>query len=296
MFIKISKRKKKYLILLAIIISTFIFLKNNYLYRKVNLFLYPKTFSKNAFFLNIYSESVLEEPSGLTIDTANKVLWTVCDENINVVKMDYSGNILFSFPIDTGQTKADIEGIHYDPSSKHLFIVLENHTNEYDENGIVIYDTNGNSVKHQWIKGFGATDNDYNSGFEAITIANNHLFIGKEKNDPLVIKFNKKLKIVDQKNVSKFLKDVSGIFYSGHKETFFLLSEASKKIIYWDFTKNKIDDSKTIILNMGIKPEGIAVDFNVNKIFIVSDSGGSVSKTVLYKLDLLTKTTNLKHE
>ena len=86
--------------------------------------------------------NVLEEPSGLGIDIENKVLWTICDNTQNVVSMDYCGNIIGSFHVETGQKKReDIEGIHY--SNGYLYIAVEDHNRNADENAVIVYDTNG---------------------------------------------------------------------------------------------------------------------------------------------------------
>ena len=134
---KKSKQKGIFFILPLIIIAGLIFFKYDFIYNKIMYIVHSKK-SKNApAILNIYHESILEEPSGLTIDTHNRVLWTVCDKNINAVKMDYNGTIIHHFPIGIGQSVADVEGIHYDPKSKRLYIAFENHSTGYNHGTIV---------------------------------------------------------------------------------------------------------------------------------------------------------------
>ena len=217
----------------------------------------------------------LQEPSGLGIDIENKVLWTICDNTRNVIKMDYCGNILGSFHVETSQTTEDIEGIHY--SNGYLYIAVEDHNRNADENAVIVYDTNGLKIENSgWITGYGEGSNE---GFEAITMDKSNIYVAKERNKPTIIKLNKNWSIDSKKDVSNYMNDVSGMFYSP-EDKIWLLSQEGKKLILWDFTENTIDTTKTIYLDHpGM--EGVAIDYMKKLIFLVSDEKAEL---YIYKL------------
>ena len=217
--------------------------------------------------------NVLEEPSGLGIDIENKVLWTICDNTKNVVSMDYCGNIIGSFHVETGQGREgreDIEGIHY--SNGYLYIAVEDHNHNADENAVIVYDTNGLKIEHSgWITGYGEGSN---KGFEAITMDKSNIYVAKERNKPTIIKLNKDWSIDSKKDVSEYLKIVSGMFYSS-EDKIWLLSSESNKLILWDFSENAVDTTKTVNLDHP-QMEGVAIDYMKNLIFIVSDKNAEL--------------------
>ncbi len=219
--------------------------------------------------------NVLEEPSGLGIDIENKVLWTICDSTKNVVSMDYCGNIIGSFHVETCQTIEDIEGIHY--SNGYLYIAVEDHNRNTDENSIIVYNTNGLKIENSgWITGYGEGTNE---GFEAITMDKSNIYVAKGRNKPTIIKLNKDWSIDSKKDVSEYLKNVSGMFYSS-EDKIWLLSKESKMLILWDFSENAVDTTKTIYLDHA-GMEGVAIDYMKNLIFIVSDENAEL---YIYKL------------
>ena len=101
-----------------------------------------------------------------------------------------------------------------------------------------------------------------------------NIYVAKERNKPTIIKLNKDWSIDSKKDVSEYLKVVSGMFYSS-EDKIWLLSSESNKLILWDFSENAVDTTKTVYLDHpGM--EGVAIDYMKNLIFIVSDKNAEL--------------------
>lgn len=117
-----------------------------------------------------------------------------------------------------------------------------------------------------------------NEGLEGICYdsrTKNFYFLN-EKRPGLLIKTDSTFEEIFRKELT-FAKDYSDIFFSNGDNTLWILSDESQKIIQTDLSGNKI-------LEYGInvkQPEGLVVDYELKKIFIVSDK-----KEELYEFKL----------
>lgn len=205
----------------------------------------------------------VSEPSGLTLSFDGKYFWCVGDNDSKVFKLDINGNIIKSFFVD-GE---DLEGVTVIDSTK-LVVILER-TRE-----VVVVDTSGDELNRKRFDLKGRL----NEGLEGICYdsrTKNFYFLN-EKRPGLLIKTDSTFEEIFRKELT-FAKDYSDIFFSNGDNTLWILSDESQKIIQTDLSGNKI-------LEYGInvkQPEGLVVDYELKKIFIVSDK-----KEELYEFKL----------
>jgi len=195
----------------------------------------------------------VQEPPGLSLPYDGRCFWAVGDSESKVHKLDLSGNIIKSFTIN-GE---DLEGVTV-IDSIFIAVILER-TRE-----VVILDTTGKELKR---KKFDLKGN-LNEGLEGICFdskTKNFYFLN-EKHPGLLIKTDSSLNEVFRKKI-KLAKDYSDIFFSKDDNTLWILSDESKKIIQTDLNGNKIREYR---INVA-QPEGIVVDYNNKKIFVVCD-------------------------
>jgi uncharacterized protein YjiK len=193
------------------------------------------------------------EPSGLSFTHSGNALWTVSDETGKVYQITFEGEIISSFQID-GE---DLEGITIYGDSL-LAVVLER-TRE-----IVIVDTSGNEIKRTKLNLKG----EPNAGPEGITFNsdNNRFYVVNEKNPRLLIELDEDLIELNRK-VLRFASDFSGIFYESNEKVLWIISDESKLIAKCDLEGNL--KAKT---NLKVQQaEGIAVDYDNKKLYVVSD-------------------------
>jgi len=193
------------------------------------------------------------EPSGLTLFPPGNFLWTVSDQTGSVYQMDYSGRIYKALDINGN----DLEGVCFNHFSNELLIVEEFLAE------IVRLDTMGN------IKGRTQILNTHdNSGLEGICIDNNgNIFVLKEKAFGLWIALNPDFSIKETIELT-FASDYSGISCDTTANRFWIVSDQDKKIFLWDKNDGVIEQFNIPVENA----EGIAVDFQKDQIYVVSDS------------------------
>ncbi len=193
------------------------------------------------------------EPSGLAINNAETVLYTVSDETNKMYKLTTTGVLLQTFDFEGN----DLEGICNYTDGKLLL------AEERTKNIIELTLTTGNYITHTMMY-----DNEEgNAGIEGVTynpITQNSYFLNEKKPGKL-FKINRDFNITDSYDL-EFASDYSGIFYEKNKDILWIVSDESQSI-------NKCTTEGLLIASYTInvqKPEGIAI--TNDKIYVVSDS------------------------
>ncbi|MBI1936561.1 MAG: SdiA-regulated domain-containing protein [Ignavibacteriales bacterium] len=196
----------------------------------------------------------IEEPSGICFDESFNSLWIVGGASQKIYKIDKQGNVLK----ELSYLGNDLEGIAFDYRDSTLWVVEE------ELHSVIHLDQNGNVITK---KKFAQSDNP-NNGFEGIYVdVSGNIHLVNEKNPAALIRLNTDLTIKDQLEIN-FAKDLSDISYNRTNDIYFFLSDESKAIYAWSFSQNVIE-----IFDLPFtKAEGIAVNPEMNKVFVVNDS------------------------
>jgi uncharacterized protein YjiK len=232
----------------------------------------------------------LKEPSGLAISYKNGTLWTVSDDTKRVYNLNLDGEIIkgTSFKLDD----KDLEGIALDPSAEFLFTVREK------ENEIIKYEVDGphevGRAKLADIEGFADIDHHFSGGvdtkgLEGITwnSTTETIFVMKESNPGLLVQVSAELDLVFDYHVLNHENgfsskngdevDFSGICYDESRDCFWIVSDKAKRLFLYDWHQNEVIQSALLSYRKKgkskkiKKAEGIAVDPDNNRLYIVSD-------------------------
>lgn len=117
-----------------------------------------------------------------------------------------------------------------------------------------------------------------NDGLEGIAWnpENNHVFILNEKNPRMFIEldseFNLHRSLPVSFNPPYNMSDLAGLFFFQEKQEFWIVSDDSKKIVVTDTDLNPL---RGYALS-GDKFEGIAVDANAGRLYLVNDRENSL--------------------
>ena len=206
------------------------------------------------------------EPSGLDLSFDEKAFWIVSDQDSKVYLIDSWGKEVKSFKV-AGE---DLEGITV-ISDSTIAIVLER-TRE-----VVILDTSGNELKRASLN----LNGELNSGLEGITYnpEKKNFYVLNEKKPRLILTLDENL-VEQRRDTLNFAKDFSGLFFDGNDDTLWLLSDENQEIYKTDLSGNVIREFKIKVK----QPEGIALNKERTKLFIVSDVTGN-----LYVFDIKEK-------
>jgi uncharacterized protein YjiK len=212
---------------------------------------------------NLSEPIPIPEPSGLDLSFDENGFWVVSDQNSKVYLIDSWGKEIKSFEVK-GE---DLEGITVVNDSL-LAIVLER-TRE-----VVILDTSGNEMNRATLN----LEGELNSGLEGITYnpEKKIFYVLNEKNPRLLITLDENL-IELKRDTIKFAKDFSGIFFDDKDNTLWILSDENQEIYKTDLAGKVIREFKIKVK----QPEGIALNKDRTKLFLVSDVTGN-----LYVFDL----------
>lgn len=214
--------------------------------------------------IHVYDLDV-PEPSGLALNANKSALYVVSDPDDNKVrKISLTGQVLETLSYNGD----DIEGITVD-SDESLWIVEERLREivHLDQNGIEI---NRVSVNFQ---------GDENTGFEGITIGHSgNVFVLNEKNPGLILEINASALILNETEPGTAL-DYSGICYVPEIETFFIVSDESKRLLVFN---NELEQTNVLAFAIE-KAEGVDYDPLLNRLYIVSDKE---EKLYVYELNL----------
>jgi uncharacterized protein YjiK len=204
----------------------------------------------------------IPEMSGLAFQSG--ILYTVSDNTNKIYSLTVLGKKLSAFSF-VGQ---DLEGIAIN-QNKDIYIVEERkreikHLNSL---GVLLRTIQVNVEQF-----------DENSGLEGICInsQNNHIFVVNESSPTLLIELDEngnQLKAIKL----NFSKDLSDICIDVENQELWILSDESKSINVCDLSGNLKKQYFTTINKM----EGLAIDFNTQSLYIVSDSYNKLYKFVL---------------
>jgi len=199
-----------------------------------------------------YNIDVLE-PSGLAINGAGNVLYTVSDHTAKIYKLSTTGTIIQEF----NYVGDDLEGISTYKDNKLL--VVEERSKEIVEYNI----TTSATIKHV----INYENNDSNSGLEGISYntIDQTIFILNEKNPGKLIRLNSNFTVEEEFELN-FASDYSGIFYENSSNSLWIVSDQNKTI-------NNCTLSGELITRYSIgvtQAEGIAIAND--KIYVVSDA------------------------
>lgn len=199
-------------------------------------------------------DTQVPEPSGLTLNTANTLLYTVSDPSDNrIYKIDLDGTLLsvLSYHGD------DLEGITYDDRDQTLWVVEERLRE------IVHLDTLGNELSRHSVDFPG----EMNSGLEGICLLpDGRFFVLNEMNPGAIIELDPQLNLTNVTEM-QFAVDFSGICHAGSSDNLIIVSDVSKTITVLN-SNLEIIHTEEIEFN---KMEGIDYDLESQKLFLVND-------------------------
>ena len=196
---------------------------------------------------------IVPEPSGLTISLDGKFLWTVSDETSTLYKISFNGECLDSIKLDG----IDMEGVT-NFGANEFCIITER------DRGLLFLDST-KTVKKRILLDL---NGNLNMGIEGVTYSpkNKHLYILNEKKPTLLLELDENYSIIN-KHILDYATDFSGLNYDEGHDLLWMISDENKSIFKTDLTGKLLDTFKLDIPQI----EGIAIDFQTNLIYIVSD-------------------------
>lgn len=196
------------------------------------------------------------EPSGLSFSSGKEALYTVSDDTNDIYKITFKGKLLSTLNCNAN----DLEGVTYDSENKNLWVVEEG-------NRILLKcDLQGNILTETKLTIPGASEN---KGLEGITFnaTNGHIYCLNEASPGLLIELDENQQLINEYSLN-FADDYSGIFHDSRTDSIWIISDKSSTISKCDLEGNATDTYK-----LGInKAEGVVVDSDNNKIYVISDS------------------------
>jgi len=213
-----------------------------------------KSLSGDLILINHYDLTV-PEPSGLSLGKYGMTLWTVSDKgDSRIYQLDLQGNLIKTLPV----TGYDFEGIVYDHVQDALWVVEE------ASREIVKYDTTGKLVERHRLSLKGHA----NSGLEGICqYADATIYVANEAEPGLIVELNSDFSIRNKFD-PEIATDYSGLCCDFVPGRLWIISDEDKLLIHWDVEEGVIET-----YNLPVKKaEGLAIDFNNSKIYVVSDS------------------------
>ncbi len=234
----------------------------------------------------------LREPSGLVLSHKKNALWTISDDTNKIFKISLSGKL------KKGQsfTLADkeLEGITLIQDGKFLLVVKES-TNE-----LIKINTDTREISDRKclsdMQGYDSiavcfSNELTNKGLEGCTW-NQHtqtLFVLKEANPGLLIEISSDLQriishcVLQDKNgfsaedIKSEEIDFSDLCYDQSQKLFWIISDKARRLFLYDLAENKVLQSSKLVYRKKDKDktikkaEGIAVDPDKKRLYIVSD-------------------------
>ncbi len=207
--------------------------------------------------LKVASKTTLNvsEPSALSFSLDKKNFYTVSDSDGTIYKLDLNGKTVQTIRTNND----DLEGIVVHSDLGSFCIVQER------MRSIVCYNELGKVSKSKSINFPGSS----NAGFEGITYnaRTKRFYIVNEKSPAAILELDSDFNLLKTIQVSNAL-DLSDITYDEKLDQFFVLSHESKKILIMDHAFRIVGELK---IPEAIQAEGIAIDSENKKIYIVSD-------------------------
>ncbi|MEE3258741.1 MAG: SdiA-regulated domain-containing protein [Candidatus Latescibacterota bacterium] len=200
----------------------------------------------------------MSEPSGLALGAGGEVLWAVGNAPERVYKLTTDGQVLDALSY-VGQ---DLEGIAYDPTDSTLWIAEE------ERREIVQLDQSGTVLKRHALE----LDGGFNNGLEGFSLDDEGSFyLLNEKNPGLFIALNPDLSVRTQRQLD-FATDYSGLAYDRLLDGFWVLSHEDQALYFWTEAGGVSESYETPVP----KVEGVAVDANSGRLYIVSEADNTL--------------------
>ena len=197
----------------------------------------------------------IDEPSGLAMDPDGEHLWIVSDQDDDLYKTDLTGKIIEKTDIPKG----DYEGVAITADGQTLYLLDES------ENEILIWRLDDG--KQDKIK---LTEkSSKKSGPEGIDIdwSTDEIYVVNEKNP-------RTLHILELDGAQKkrqeitALSDMSAVCVNPENKELWILSDEDGLLI-------RANPDYSVVSSFSVpieQPEGLAINFNKNRIYIVSDA------------------------
>jgi len=195
----------------------------------------------------------IPEPSGLALSYDKNKLWTISDANSTVYLMSLQGKVEQSFSVDAD----DLEGITV--IDENSIAVVSEQSGE-----VLILSNYGKLLSRHKV----SLKSKKNTGLEGIAYDANakRFFIANEKNPKLLIELNSKFEEIKKTKIN-FARDLSGLCYTAESDDLWIISDEDKLV-----AKCTVDGKIKTQRNVAITQiEGVAVDTQSKKIFLVSD-------------------------
>ena len=201
----------------------------------------------------------LNQPSGLAFDASRQVLWAVGNQPERVYKLSLSGEVLDSI----AYVGNDVEGVVFDPSDSSLWIAEER------EREVVHIRLDGTLLGRTALDVEGKS----NSGLEGIALgADGNLFVLNEKDPGLLIALASDLSIRKEYEL-QFAQDYSGLSYDADRDGFWISSHQDRCLHLWNERDGLVKSFEIPIK----KIEGVAVDSAGSRLYVVSESEGTLT-------------------
>jgi len=247
-------------------------------------------------------EAGLTEPSGLALSREGDALWTVSDDTKSIFKLSLEGELLNDQAFKIGDE--GLEGVTVDPATGDLLVIKEeayeilkiDPTSEETVSRHLLSDMAGFESVQQHL-----SDDVDNDGLEGITFNQDteSFFLLKEREPGLIIEISKDLGSIlsvhvlnaangfADDNVDADEIDFSGIQYDPTRSSFWIVSDRAKRLFLYDLERGQVIQSAALGYEKDgefreiKKAEGVAVDAQHNRLYVVSDA-----EARLYVFDL----------
>lgn len=195
----------------------------------------------------------VKEPSGLSLAKDGQSLWTVSDDNGEVVQLDLEGKVLKRFQSGL----RDLEGVT--TLGHERLALLSEHSRE-----VVITDLEGGVLKRaKFDLGSGR-----NKGPESVTFNETEsvYYILRELSPGVLLTIDEDLQEVERRQLD-FAKDYASMSYEPVRGHLWVMSEQSKAI----YVLNMDLKIQTVFSMDIVQPEGMTVDYDRRRIWVVCD-------------------------
>ena len=234
----------------------------------------------------------LTEPSGLALSQGKNDLWTVSDDTKKIFKLGLDGKLAAnkSFKID----EKELEGIALVPGGEFLLVVKE------ESNEILTVNIADEEVAARQplsrMQGFDAVEGFFtgsgaNKGLEGITVREEtgRVYLLKEGKPGLLIKVSPDLQRIEEHRLldasNGFVDDevagndldFSGLQSEPGQPRFWIVSDKARRLYRYDWDQDRVIQSARLGYEKGgkykeiEKAEGVAIDPQANRLYVVSD-------------------------
>ncbi len=234
----------------------------------------------------------LNEPSGLSLNADGTALYTVSDDTKAIFCMDLEGRVLTSESFFV--SVSDLEGLALSVDGRRLLAVQE------ETNSVISIDLASRRelqrrplaemVNYASVAMYFPAQPD-NKGLEGITVnsTNQHVFVVKECRPGLLIELDAECgtilssRLLSEANgfshprVGPRRLDFSGLSYDGLHESLWIASDQGQCLFHYDWKRDRVLQRLDLRLDDGgkskrvRKAEGIAVDSERGRVYVVSD-------------------------